>query len=209
MKVSNNSNIITYVFLTTIIIILTTGLLSQYKSAKHIINTIDSLDEPEREGGYFVNINGDLFRLSALDHPTISDKNVIGWAKTAVLSTLIFDHKNYREHLLMARNRYNNRGWESFTIWLRDNYIIEKITGNSLSIYSTLKDTPKITLEGIKQGGSRYMYTLEAPIEMNYLSGEKIVKVENIILELTIARTSLASDIFGLKIINWGIKDPI
>ena len=190
MKVSNQ---IIHVLSGVLIAILIMVILSQHKDAS------------KNNGLYYVSrSDGSLFPLSPLSQPTMSDKDVISWTRIAVQSTLMFDYKNYRERLSMAKQRYGNDGWYSFTVWLNGRNRLERAVRSSSSVYTSIKEKPKIISQEAKQG--RYLYNIEVPVEITSISGSGAVTVEGIVIELTVARITRVSDLHGLGIIDWKEK---
>ncbi len=119
---------------------------------------------------FFGNLpNGDIFEITALDRPNVSNKALLSWVTLAATSTFTLDFFNYKDQLEAMKDYFTTEGFDSFMLSLQQTNVLSTIEDKKL-ILSAVAIGPAIVLteEGI--GTNKHTWRIQVPLIVRYQS---------------------------------------
>jgi len=140
--------------------------------------------------------SGRIIPLIPLDHPNLSENNVLQWASQALVSIYSFDFLHYQRSFQGNRQYFTAAGWQSFMDALGQAKTIATIKDQRLIVSAVLNGAPIISNQYIIDG--RYTWEAQIPILISYQGTSSYS--DNMLVTLKIQRISTLDNKYGIGI---------
>lgn len=147
--------------------------------------------------------SGRIIPLIPLDQPNLSDKALVQWASSAVISVYTYNFNNYRQVFQDNRKYFTPDGWQQFISALTRSRNLQAVTSKKLVLSAVLSSAPIVNREYIQDG--RYTWQLQIPVMVTYESLSEEFH-QNLIVVLTIQRISTLDSVDGVGIISFVVQ---
>jgi len=156
---------------------------------------------------YFAtNENGSLLQMIPLDQPYITDDQLLRWAVEACTAAYSFNFLDYRNNLQQARKYFTEAGFDSYVKALEQSGNLATVEDKRLVVKAYLTDNPVIVSRGTLGGQSRYVWQVEVPMVVRYVSAGAELK-QPVLVKLLVGRVSTLDSVSGVAIAQFVVED--
>lgn len=153
---------------------------------------------------YYSGLNDkkDLFPMTALPMPNLTNRAVLAWATTSVTEIMTFGFANVDDTILAQRDRFTKDGWDGFVHAFLEKQVGEKFMQNRLVLTTVPTDVAVVNSQGPRPDGT-YQWVIQLPVVMTYATNDNKKTQEKTTIQLTIVRTK--QNAMGIAIDNWTV----
>jgi len=156
---------------------------------------------------YFAtNENGSLLQMIPLDQPYVDDDQLLRWAVEACTAAYSFNFLDYRNNLQQARKYFTEAGFASYVQALERSGNLATVETKRLVVKAYLTDNPVIISRGKLGGQERYVWQVEVPMVVRYVSAGTEIK-QPVLIKLLIGRVSTLDSVSGVAIAQFVVED--
>lgn len=141
--------------------------------------------------------SGRIIALIPLNQPNLSDRSVLQWASTAVVSIFTYNFVNYRQAFQDNKQYFTDPGWRSFLNAVQQSKDLSTVQDKKLVVSAVLSSAPIVTNEYVLNG--RYTWKLQLPVMVTYQSLSEDFH-DNFVVAMTVQRVSTLDNISGVGI---------
>ncbi len=141
--------------------------------------------------------DGRLIRLTPLDEPMMSDAALKTWTVSAVTEAFTLGHHDWRLRLAAVRDRFTDRGYDSFVKGLEDSLFLARIRDNHQVSSAVATGAPVIVHARRLRG--RLAWTVEFPILVTFAAGSRRLDQE-LVARALVVRVPLSERPAGIGV---------
>ena len=141
---------------------------------------------PPRPHYFYTDGKGTPREVYPLDHPVMSDSDLILWTVSAVCAVFAVNFKDYRTQLNKASERFTDRGWIAYAVAFKTVGNLDKIKESRLIGSAVPEKAPLINNQGVV--GDVYTYKIEIPLVVTY-ENDNVTNAQHLSVSVVVIRT--------------------
>lgn len=147
---------------------------------------------------YFAtNVQGQLMELESMNKPSLSQAELLDWARRAVVSAYTFNYVQYRQQLETAKDTYfTEQGGEDYLTALDTSKILARVREAQLIVTVEPLEAPNVIQSGVLNRGeykNRYFWQVTMPVKV-IEQNPGLIRSRTMEVQLVIVRSSLFVD---------------
>ena len=141
---------------------------------------------PPRPHYFYTDGKGTPREVYPLDHPVMSDSDLILWTVSSVCAVFAVNFKDYRTQLNKASEHFTDRGWVAYAVAFKTVGNFDRIKQSRLIGSAVPEKAPLINSQGVV--GDVYTYKVEVPLVVSY-ENDNVTNAQRLIVSVVVIRT--------------------
>lgn len=144
--------------------------------------------------------NSQLIGETPLDQPSMSANVLYNWLVEGMIGVHSFNFVNYATKLEDAQEYFTKEGFDSFSLALQDNKIMDRVINRKYVFRALPTAAPQIIKEGVL--ANHYLWKIKLPMTFQYRNvSENLFDIAD--LTLLVVRVPTVQSAYGVKILRY------
>jgi|GEM_PF-1280342 len=146
---------------------------------------------------YATTTNGQLYPMSALSQPVVTDRFLRQWVSTVAGGIFTVSFNDWQNQLNKFQDQFTPTAWADLLDAYKNGGFADNLVKNQLVASAIVSQQPRILNRSIVNG--RYTWTVIVPVIVSYSSASQS-STQRVTLSLMISRVPVLSDAQGIQI---------
>lgn len=164
-----------------------------------------TVEKPVEVLSYLMDPDGRVVAVQPLRDPTLTDTQVLNWAKDRVVDLHSFTFTNYLREIEKLRPYFLDEAFSNYVTALKQSKIIAKIKKDNLLVTATPASAPIIVNKRVVDGA--YTWTVQVPILQTIEGGKSGGEKTTLNATMVVQRVPRTTNLSGVNIRSYLVRE--